>query len=191
MATTNSNFDSSYINWSAVIAGTVVALAITLILIPFGNSVGLSFTTQLVNEKRTGMSFGISLWVFWTQLIASIFGGYFAGKAAGNYSTKHNHEYEFRDGTHGLLAWGLSTILTAIGLAVIGFLSSLAPHTTAEVNAAAQSLARKTTVLFGFTVAASALVSAVAAWYYATIAGDHRTNSVDLSRHLSFKRAKK
>ena len=189
MASNSNLAEIRYINWSAVIAGSVLTLAITAILVPFGNGVGLSVTSPLHDANAREMIFGISLWICWMQIISSICGGYFAGKIAGENVNSKDHEAEFRDGLHGLLAWGLSTVLTAIGVSALSFFTALTPHHVNEVVRNPE-LTRKAGLIFGFTIGASSFVSAVAAWYYATVGGEHRKKSVDFSRYISFRRTK-
>lgn len=178
---------NSYVEWGPVIAGAFVALAITAVLVPFGNALGLSVTRTLNADNASGMIFGIGLWVFWTQLISSIIGGYIAGKTVNLRASSTADESEFRDGAHGLLSWAVATVITAIGIAFAALFASLSPAPTADDMVVSAELARRATVVFGFVVTASSIVSGVAAWIFATIGGDHRDNQLDLSKYLSFR----
>jgi MFS family permease len=52
-------------------------------------------------------------WVIFTQIAASGLGGYLAGRLRGRWTRLRDHEVYFRDTAHGLLAWGLSTLIMA------------------------------------------------------------------------------
>ena len=71
----------SYIEWSAVIAGTVIACAITLVLTQFGSSLGFSIDALTAdNDNLPEQFFTLGLWILWVQLLSSIAGGYAAGR---------------------------------------------------------------------------------------------------------------
>jgi ABC-type nickel/cobalt efflux system permease component RcnA len=179
----------SYIEWGPVIAGSAIALAITAILIPFGNALGLSVTNPLQGYNPRGIIFGVGLWILWVQLISSILGGYFAGRTL-TARGGGKFDSEFRDGAHGLLSWCVATILTGAGVAVAGFFAAIAPEQANDMKAS-EELVRQAAVILGFTLAASSIVSAVAAWIMATVGGDHRDNNTDLSKFFSFRQTGK
>jgi len=47
------------------------------------------------------------------QLLASVLGGYLAGRLRSRWVTVHTHEVYFRDTAHGFLAWSVATLLMA------------------------------------------------------------------------------
>jgi MFS family permease len=186
--------DASYIEWSAVIAGSVLASAISIIILHFGNAVGLSVASNYDDVQQAKVTvFTVSLWILWAQLIASVSGGYLAGRMRSTVDAKA-HEVEVRDGAHGLLVWATSTVAAAIGAAIVAAWAAIAAQHSAEVQQQADNivnLTRNAGIIISFTTVASAIVSAVAAWYIAIVGGEHRDKAVDVSRHISFRRSKK
>lgn len=188
MATTPA---SRSIEWSPVIGGTLVACAVTLVLVPFGHALGLSFTnlnTDQVVTPHSLMAFG--LWMLWTQLSSSIAGGYFAGRMIVNGD--NTQAGELRDGAHGLLVWALSSLITALAIGAAAALAAMAANAGADVTepAISEALAKKVAIISSFSLAASSIVSAVAAWFIAAIGGDHRDAKIDMSKHMRLRRKK-
>lgn len=177
-----------YIDWSAIIAGTVAASAISLVLIHFGN--GLGFTYEQLTTTRELLwehYIIVAMWALWVQLMASMGGAYIAGRSRRPWSSSTSHESEVRDGGHGLMVWALGTLVAAAAVAVAGFLSAATGADTAVVPAMPVDMARRLNVIWGFSLAASSLVSAAAAWWTATLGGDHRDQAVDATAYISFR----
>jgi len=101
----------SYVDWPAIIAGAVLASAISFVLFAFGAALGLSLTSPYPREGVSVTTFGIvlALWVLWVLVSSMVAGGYLAGRLRRRHSLS-NHETEMRDGSHGLLVWGLSVL---------------------------------------------------------------------------------
>lgn len=186
------NTQTRSIEWSPVIGGTLLACALSLVLVQFGQALGLSFTNLNSDEVVTGNSLlAFGLWLLWVQLSASVVGGYFVGRAL--VVGDNTPEGELRDGAHGLLVWALSSVLTAIAVGAVAAFAALAAQGVDQDTQVALSdaMAKRITIISGFSVAASSLVSAVAAWIMATIGGDHRDRKIDLSRHIRSRRTKR
>ena len=179
-----------YLSFRAVIAGTIIALAITLVLIPFGNGLGLSISSPVKEENARWAVIVIGLWLMWVQIISSVAGGYFAGRSACVKTGVTTHETEFRDGVHGLLVWALSTILVMIGAAITGALTAWAAHHTdgAVTHEDMADYTKRSAIIFSFITAASSVVSAAAAWWMSVLGGEHRDKAVDFSHHISFRK---
>lgn len=187
----STDVQTSYIQWGPVIAGAAIALGVTAILVPFGEAIGLSVTSKLNEDNAKGMIFGIGLWVLWTQLISSIIGGYFAGRTLNARVGENNSESEFRDGTHGLLSWCLASFATALGVGFLSLVTAIAPEQAQNNVQISDELARQSGVIFAFILAGSSLVSAVAAWAMASLAGDHRDKQIDFSSFYTFRKKRK
>jgi len=183
---------ASYVEWSAVIAGAVLAMAISVVLLQFGSAIGLAVTEPLRGEglDPAWRTIAIGIWLLWVQLLASLSGGYLAGRMRAPVLDSTPHEMEFRDGVHGLLVWAVAMVVVAAGTALAAALAALAPETAgqaARTQAMLDLEANKSTI-FAFAAAAISIVSAVAAWWAATVGGDHRDKAVDFSRYLTFRR---
>jgi len=107
------------VSWGAVIAGGVVACAVTLFLLAFGVGVGLSTISPWSNEGVSATTFkvGAGLYLVAMAMLSSAVGGYVTGRLRATWATVHEHEIYFRDTAHGLLTWALAT---AVGFALLG-----------------------------------------------------------------------
>jgi hypothetical protein len=112
------------VSWRAVFAGAVGACALTFVLFTLGTGLGLSALSPWRYEASGAAKLAIPAvaWVIVTQLAASGVGGYMAGRLRARWTRLRDHEVYFRDTAHGLLAWGLSTLImaTLMGAAVSG-----------------------------------------------------------------------
>ena len=104
-----------YVEWGPVIAGALLAAALSFVLLTFGTAIGLSTTSAWPNS---GMSakWMASLAVFWTmvqQIGAFMAGGYVAGRMRTRWLETPQHEVEFRDGLHGGLVWAVGIVIGA------------------------------------------------------------------------------
>jgi hypothetical protein len=177
----------STVEWSPIIAGTLLACAVSAILTHFGNGLGLSFTNLKSDDLVTAHSvFALGLWLLWTQISASLMGGYLAGRMLSPWGA--GHESELRDGAHGLIVWALSTVLTALVVGAAAAVAALAVNHGIDHPELSHETAKKLGIVSGFALLASSLVSAVIAWYMATLGGDHRDRKVDARGHYSFRR---
>ncbi len=94
------------VSWAAVFAGVTVALVSQLLLGVLGLAIGASTVDPLREADPTaGLGSGAGIWFALTGLISLFAGGWTAGRLAGIPRTT--------DSTlHGVLTWGLSTLLT-------------------------------------------------------------------------------
>ncbi|MBJ3785875.1 hypothetical protein [Devosia sediminis] len=135
---------ASYVDWPAIIAGIVIATAISLVLISFGSAIGLNFVDFNAREGASPILIGIAAasWFLWVQISSFMAGGYVTGRLrARNYDATED-ESDVRDGAHGLLVWAGALIIGAIlaisgvGAAVNMGGSALATATVAASNVA-------------------------------------------------------
>ena len=103
------------VSWGAVIAGAVGAAALSLVLFLLGTGLGLAVVSPWASEGISGTTAGVStiVWVTAVQLLASVLGGYLAGRLRTRWVTVHTDEVFFRDTAHGFLAWAVATLLMA------------------------------------------------------------------------------
>jgi hypothetical protein len=106
---------SSGVSWPAVIAGAVVAAALSLALLALGTGIGLSalspWTNTGVSASRVDRT--TIAWLILMQLVASSVGGYLAGRLRTRWVNIHTHEVFFRDTAHGFLVWATGLVITA------------------------------------------------------------------------------
>ena len=112
---TNNSTESGAVSWGAVIAGAVGAAALSLVLIILGTGLGLSAVSPWAHEGISSVTASVStiVWITVVQLLASVLGGYLAGRLRSRWLTVHLHEVFFRDTAHGFLAWAVATLLMA------------------------------------------------------------------------------
>jgi len=183
------------VDMPAILAGTGVALAISIVLLHFGAAVGLSMSPDTVWEQDTvvGKVIAMNLWVMWAQILSALIGGYIAGRLRTPVPGSDPHEREMRDGMHGVAVWGFGTVAVAIGVAVIAAITAISPD-AAEVSAQAERNAdvlrmnESVAIISAFSMASISLVAAVASWFAASKGGDHRDEGTDLSRIVSFRK---
>ena len=186
---------ASYVEWSTVLAGTALALAVSIVFLQFGSAVGVANLDDLRTDvELTPMRFILAaVFVLFTQLISSLLGGYVAGRMRAPMTAISEHEREVRDGIHGVAVWATSTVAVVIAVSVGSFMADLVSNSTpVDTNQAQEVLNREHNfaIILAFATAATSLVSAVAAYFAATKGGDHRDMQTDLSRHLSFRRTR-
>ena len=72
----------SYVDWGAVIAGAVVAAALSLVLLTFGSALGLGLTSLEPGEGVSPLWLAIAaaIWLLWVQVSSFMAGGYLAGR---------------------------------------------------------------------------------------------------------------
>lgn len=105
----------SYVDWAAILAGTVVAVAISTLMTTFGAAIGLSATSPYEGEGISATALGIAtaIYVVWVVVSSFLAGGYLAGRLRRSIPDTNEHEREMRDGSHGLVVWALGAILLA------------------------------------------------------------------------------
>ncbi|GAU86570.1 hypothetical protein [Bosea sp. BIWAKO-01] len=126
---------SSYLEWAPILAGAVLAAAISSIMTAFGSAIGLSLVSAEPSRSSSLTVLGIAaaLWALWGTVSACIAGGYVAGRMRRPVPDATAHEREMRDGAHGLLVWATGVLL----LAFIATSSAVGAGRTALEGAAA------------------------------------------------------
>ncbi|MGD9913474.1 MAG: hypothetical protein AB7S80_05275 [Rhizobiaceae bacterium] len=133
---------ASYVDWGAIIAGAVVAAAISLVLFIFGSALGLSFADF---DEGGGMSVGwfavtAALWAAWVQVSAYFAGGYLAGRLRRRVHDATEHESDIRDGSHGVIVWAVGIVFSgALAFAGLTGAISVTAQTASNVVAGAAS----------------------------------------------------
>lgn len=102
----------SYVDWPAVIAGAVIAAAISFVLLTAGGAIGLSLISAEQDSHATAAGWLAAFWVIAVPIGALLAGGYIAGRMRPAWAGLAE-EVQFRDGTHGLLVWAVSIVFGA------------------------------------------------------------------------------
>lgn len=113
---------TDFVHWTPVIAGALVASALSLVLVAFGASLGLSVASTAPTWRDTSPTLTLlsGLYLVLTAFVSFGFGGYVAGRLRATWDPGLHSEFvEFRDGTHGLLSWALAVVISGLVAAVI------------------------------------------------------------------------
>lgn len=143
-AATGTEEHHSYVDWPAVIAGIVLASAISLVLLAFGSAIGLSFADFNASDDVNPVWIAIAAasWLLWVQISSFMAGGYLTGRMRRRFNDATEDESDIRDGAHGLLVWAGALVIGAIiavggiGAAVSAVGSAVGTATTAASNVA-------------------------------------------------------
>src|ERR1044072_5921363 len=109
----------SYIHWGPGIAGAIVAAATSFVLMSFASAVGLMVASPSPTWRDTSVWLAIlsGFWIIVVAVGSFALGGYIAGRVRSTWAATPD-EVEFRDGTHGLIAWAIGVMLGAVLLSL-------------------------------------------------------------------------
>ena len=99
MATTDTVTRPSYIEWGPIFAGSIVAAALSFLLLTFGGAVGLSLTSPWPNAgaKLWVVALALAWWMVLVQIGSFAAGGYLAGRMRSRWNDTRSAEGGFRD----------------------------------------------------------------------------------------------
>jgi hypothetical protein len=102
-------------SWSAIFAGAVVAVAVSVVLFALGSGLGFAAVSPWQGEGVTATTFAVTtaIWFIVVQWLSSAVGGYIAGRLRTRWIGTHVHEVFFRDTAHGFVTWALATVAVA------------------------------------------------------------------------------
>jgi hypothetical protein len=135
------------ISWGAVIAGIVLTVGISWILLVLGSAAGIAISKTMDFESIShGLGFGVWIWLSFTALISYFFGGWIAAWLSGETSRAVGM-------LHGVTTWG-ATIVWMLFLSYVG--ASTLANTGANLLGGS---AKAGTSLIAATVAGTAVGS--------------------------------
>ncbi|VVE84653.1 hypothetical protein [Pandoraea sputorum] len=107
------------LSWGAVIAGALIAAAVSAMLLTGGTGLGFLSMTPWRNAAPPGAVLAVSaiVWLLVSQIIAYGVGGFITGRLRTQWRDAPRDEVYFRDTAHGFLMWAVSVL---IGLVLIG-----------------------------------------------------------------------
>jgi hypothetical protein len=128
-----------------VIAGAITGAALSLVLISFGSAIGLSVASTAPTWRDTSATLAVvsGLFLLLSAVISFGVAGYVAGRLRTRWTTTlHNDFVEFRDGTHGLVAWALAIVISGIAAAILAatFAFRAVPPAAAPTASAGEAL---------------------------------------------------
>lgn len=106
---------SHAVSWAAIFAGATGAAVFSMVLLLLGTGIGFSAVSPWSDQGASTTTVGIStlVWMTVVQVLASLLGGYLAGRLRAKWVSVHSHEAYFRDTAHGFLTWAVATLVTA------------------------------------------------------------------------------
>jgi hypothetical protein len=171
------------VSWSAIAAGTVTAIAATLILMALGAGMGFAAVSPWAPAEHAGAFAVITgVWIIITQWLASGLGGYITGRLRERWSGTHTHEVFFRDTAHGLVTWATATAIVAALTVWAGAGGASAAGKAAAADLTKAHLAYDAEAIFrspGGDNAALAVARAEAETILATAAADGQLSDPD------------
>jgi nucleoid DNA-binding protein len=123
---------ASYVEWSAIFAGAVVASAIIVLMTAFGSAIGLSLVSPYRGPSPIIFHIALALWFTWITVSSFVAGGYVTGRMRRPVDGATTHEVHVRDGVHGLVVWAVAV---AIGTS-LATLSIASAVTTLSLSSA-------------------------------------------------------
>lgn len=133
---------SRYVQWGPAFCGAIIAAASFFVLMTFATAIGLAVTSVSPTWRDTSVGLAVlsGAWIVFSAVGSFSLGGYIAGRVRSRWEAPVD-EIHFRDGLHGLLAWGLAiafgVALTFVGAATLSFATK--PNVTAARSTAANN----------------------------------------------------
>ena len=125
------------VSWSAVIAGALTALAVSIIIVALGSGIGLAMASPFASSPSAGTLTVLgAVWLVFAQAVGYATGGFVAGRLRTNPSVVHTDEVKFRDGANGLVVWAIGVVLSSL---LVLSAAGVVGKTTAGVATAATS----------------------------------------------------
>jgi hypothetical protein len=111
----------SFVNWASIAAGSFIAAATLLVLMPFGAAVGLSMTSVNSGQGASASTIGwlAITWFALTHVYSAGLGGYVTGRLRPTVGKAKVDEVRFRDGMGGLIMWAVGIIVSTTFMASV------------------------------------------------------------------------
>ena len=136
------------LTWGPAIAGAIAASALAFVLDSFGVAIGLAFSSASPTWRDTSFALVLlsGLYLVLAALASYGLGGYIAGRMRRRYDP--GELPEFQDGMHGLLVWGIATLLAGLIAAVTLPLLPRTPGVAAATPNATSSVPGESLIAF-------------------------------------------
>lgn len=122
----------SYIDWSGIIVGAIIATAVSWLLLTFGSAVGLMAVSpyEFNTDSAVTLTMAAAAWFALVQIYSVGMGAYLAARLRPRVGDGVPDETRFRDGVTGLSVWALAIVA---GLVIAGMAATTAVTTGAQV----------------------------------------------------------
>jgi hypothetical protein len=111
---------TSFLQWGPIIAGALVAAALSLVLITFGSAIGFGVlsSSPTWRDASPALTVASGIYLLLIALVSFGLGGYVAGRLRERWHpTAHSNVVEFRDGVHGVLSWAIAAVVSGLVIA--------------------------------------------------------------------------
>ena len=136
------------LSWGPAIAGAIAATALAFVLDSFGVAIGLALSSVSPTWRDTSFALVLlsGLYLVLAALASYGLGGYIAGRMRRRYDP--GELPEFQDGMHGLLVWGIATLLAGLIAAIALPLLPRTPGVAAATPNATSSVPGESLIAF-------------------------------------------
>ncbi|MBY6241626.1 hypothetical protein [Methylosinus sp. Sm6] len=111
---TTRSVPTSSVDWPAIIAGALVAVAVSFVATAFGASIGLTATSPYRGASPSFFYIAVGLWMIFVAVSSFAAGGYLAGRLRRRGEFASQPEVDLRDGVSGLTVWAAAVVLGAL-----------------------------------------------------------------------------
>lgn len=134
----------SYLDWPAVLGGTVVAAGTAAIFTAFGSALGLASISAEPGEGSFSLWIVVTaIWIVLSLIASYLAGGYVAGRMRRRVDDATAEEVATRDGINGLVVWGLGMLIGVwMAAGVVSGASSVVGTAATAIGSAAGGLAQ-------------------------------------------------
>ena len=127
----------SFLQWGSIIAGALVAGALSLVLMAFGSTIGFAILSSSPTWRDASPTLTVAsgIYLLLSALVSFGLSGYVAGRLRERWHpTAHSNVVEFRDGVHGVLSWAIAAVVSGLVIAasVAGFASKAVEPTSSS-----------------------------------------------------------
>jgi hypothetical protein len=141
-ARTATTYSAWNLDWTSILAGALVAAAISSILVTFGAAVGLGVSSASPTWRDASIALWIlsGLFLILQSLVSFGCGGYFAARVRSPYNSTATEDIERRDGFHGVASWALAVLIALVVAASVSLAAGrptalTAPQSSTEPSA--------------------------------------------------------
>jgi hypothetical protein len=124
------------LQWTPIIAGALIATAVSSILVTFAATVGLGVSSAAPTWRDASVALWLlsGIYLILQALISFGCGGYIAGRMRAPIAAGDVEDVERRDGLHGVAAWALAVVLGVLLAAFIGMAANRPTRLTAPTS---------------------------------------------------------
>lgn len=123
------------VDWPAIIAGALVAVAVSFVATTFGASIGLTAASPYRGASPAFFYIAVGLWMIFVAISSFAAGGYLTGRLRRRAERASQSEVDLRDGVSGLTVWALAVVIGAmLAAATINIVVRSTPGASASAN---------------------------------------------------------